>query len=165
VEASETKVKELMDLLEQSRAQFNIYIPKKEDNIDCSLAKVINNYPEKDKMKILFLRESEGVYQFGQRRVGIKVEKGDTPLVRVGGGYMDVENFINNFTESELIKMERKDVIGRFKNKLQAQRIAHQRSVSYYETKAIGTSNVTPRLVKRSVSRQVHSRNASMNPV
>jgi len=69
-------------------------------------------------MKILFLRESQGVYQFGQRRVGIKVEKGDTPLVRVGGGYMDVENFIRNFTESELEKVERNNVIGRFQNKL-----------------------------------------------
>jgi len=107
-----------MDLLEQSRAQFNIYIPKREDNVDVSLAKVLNNFPEKEKMKILFLRESQGVYQFGQRRVGIKVEKGETPLVRVGGGYVDVEDFIKNFTESEFEKIERKNVISRFANKI-----------------------------------------------
>jgi len=45
-------------------------------------------------MNIAFLRESEGVYQFGQKRVFIKIEKGNTILVRVGGGYMNIEDFI-----------------------------------------------------------------------
>jgi hypothetical protein len=47
------------------------------DAIDQKLGNFINNFPEKDKMKIMFLRESEGVYRFGQKRVYIKVEKGD----------------------------------------------------------------------------------------
>jgi len=38
----------------------------------------------------MFLRESEGVYRFGSRRVQIKIEKGNSVLVRVGGGYMNV---------------------------------------------------------------------------
>lgn len=41
------------------------------------LGKALNAYPEKDKMRILFLRESEGVYHFGSRRVYIKIGKGD----------------------------------------------------------------------------------------
>lgn len=45
-------------------------------------------------MNILFLRESEGVYVFGQRRVYIKIEKGNNLLVRVGGGYMHIGDFI-----------------------------------------------------------------------
>lgn len=45
-------------------------------------------------MTILFLRESEGVYKFGQRRVYIKVENGNNVLVRVGGGYLQVDEFI-----------------------------------------------------------------------
>jgi len=45
-------------------------------------------------MKILFIRESEGVYKFGQRRVYLKIEKGSTVKVRVGGGYMHVGDFI-----------------------------------------------------------------------
>ena len=53
-------------------------------------------------MKIMFLRESEGVYQFGQRRVHIKVEKGNQPLVRVGGGYMHVKQFVDEFTQQEV---------------------------------------------------------------
>ena len=39
------------------------------------MAEFINNYPERQKLKILFLRESEGVYQFGQRRVAVRVDK------------------------------------------------------------------------------------------
>ena len=42
----------------------------------------------------MFLRESEGVYQFGQKRVYIKIGHGDEILVRVGGGFMHIEDFI-----------------------------------------------------------------------
>ena len=49
-------------------------------------------------MKILFVRESEGVYQFGSKRVYIKIGKGNQVLVRVGGGYMTIEDFINQYT-------------------------------------------------------------------
>lgn len=66
------------------------YIPRKNDPIDRALGNFINEYPEKSKMKILFLRESEGVYQFGARRVYIKIEKGNNLLVRVGGGFMHI---------------------------------------------------------------------------
>jgi hypothetical protein len=46
-----------------------VYVPKQTDQIDVALADHINNYPkkfpEKGRMKIMFLRESEGVYRFG----------------------------------------------------------------------------------------------------
>ena len=65
----------------------------------------------------MFLRESEGVYQFGQKRVYIKIEKGDTILVRVGGGYMHIKEFMEKYTLSEVDKIERHDVMERFENK------------------------------------------------
>ena len=46
----------------------------------------------------MFLRESEGVYQFGQKRIYIKIEKGEKILVRVGGGYLGIEEFIRTYT-------------------------------------------------------------------
>jgi len=58
----------------------------------------------------MFLRESEGVYQFGSKRVYIKVEKGDKILVRVGGGFMNINEFINQYTLEEAEKITRKDV-------------------------------------------------------
>ena len=42
--------------------------------IDQALGDFLNNYPEREKLKILFLRESAGVYQFGAKKVYIKVE-------------------------------------------------------------------------------------------
>ena len=56
-------------------------------------------------MKIMFLRESEGVYQFGQKRVYVKVEKGGQIFVRVGGGYMTIDEFIYQYTPNELEKI------------------------------------------------------------
>ena len=42
----------------------------------------------------MFLRESEGVYKFGSKRVHVKVEKGGQVFVRIGGGFIHVEDFI-----------------------------------------------------------------------
>lgn len=65
-------------------------------------------------MNIMFLRESEGVYQFGKRKVYIRIESGNKILVRVGGGYMHIDEFIETYTQSETDKIERKDVLSRF---------------------------------------------------
>jgi len=39
-----------------------VYIPIKDDVVDKKLAEFINNYPERSKLKIMFMRESQGVY-------------------------------------------------------------------------------------------------------
>ncbi len=46
----------------------------KEDAVDKKLAEFINNYPERAKLKIMFMRESEGVYVFGSKKIAVKVE-------------------------------------------------------------------------------------------
>lgn len=45
-------------------------------------------------MNLMFVREAEGIYRFGHRKVNIKVEKGDTIFARVGGGYLNLKDFI-----------------------------------------------------------------------
>lgn len=92
-------------------------MPKLGDQTDDALASFINTYPEKNKMKIMFLRESEGVYKFGSRKVHIKIEKGNQVLVRVGGGYMHVEDFINQYTDQETEKILKIDALSKFQNK------------------------------------------------
>lgn len=42
----------------------------------------------------MFLRESEGVYQFGQKRVAVKVDS-DRISIRVGGGYLSIDEFLD----------------------------------------------------------------------
>jgi hypothetical protein len=51
-----------------------VYIPFKNDPIDLKLAEYINNYPDTKRLKVMFLRESSGVYEFGSKKVAVKVE-------------------------------------------------------------------------------------------
>ena len=44
------------------KSKISVYIPVKDDPIDKKLAEYINNYPERSKLKIMFMRESEGIY-------------------------------------------------------------------------------------------------------
>lgn len=99
------------------------YIAHKEDPVDVKLADFINNNYQ-DKMRILFLRESEGVYQFGSRRVYLKIDKGEQIKVRIGGGYMLIDQFIEKFSTSEIQKIERRNLIQRFQTKLQIQNVS-----------------------------------------
>jgi len=52
-----------------------IYYAKKADSIDMALGDYLNSYKDRSEIKIMFLRESEGVYFFGSRRVYIKIGK------------------------------------------------------------------------------------------
>lgn len=54
-----------------------MYVPVKEDPIDRYLADFINNYPERSKLKVMFLRENEGVYSFGSKKVHVHVQNGN----------------------------------------------------------------------------------------
>ena len=62
------------------------------------------------------MRELEGVYQFRTKRIAIKVEK-DNIKIRVGGGYLSIDEFLDQYTTVELEKLERKDPLQRFSEK------------------------------------------------
>lgn len=83
-----------------------IYIPVMDDPIDRRMAEYLNNYPEKQRLKVMFSRESQGVYKFGIRRVAIKVDNGRIH-VRVGGGYLSIDEFIDQYNPVELQRIER----------------------------------------------------------
>lgn len=82
-----------------------IYIGHKNDEIDLQLAKYINSM--KAKLPILFLREQEGIYLFGQRRVYLKIGDGNKINVRVGTDFIDIDDFIAQYTTSEVKKSKR----------------------------------------------------------
>ena len=99
---SRDKINDMQELLsEMEQGSQCIYIAHRPDKIHMTLGNFINKYPERKKMGIMFLRESEGVYQFGSKRVYVKVEKGEKILVRVGGGYMSIQEFIDKYTPEE----------------------------------------------------------------
>ena len=114
---AEVEIDTLKQYIVDLKQRIAVYIPVKEDSVDRKLAEFINNYPERAKLKIMFMRESEGVYQFGTKRVAVKVEK-DNIKIRVGGGYLSIDEFLDQYTPVELEKLERKDPIKRFSEKI-----------------------------------------------
>ena len=72
------------------------------------MAEYINNYPDRQKLKIMFMRETEGVYQFGTKRVYVRCVR-DKIEIKVGGGYLSLDEFLDQYTPGELEKLERKE--------------------------------------------------------
>jgi hypothetical protein len=105
------------DYIIELKQRIAVYIPVKDDPIDKRLAEFINNYPERQRLKIMFMRVSEGVYQFGTKRV----EK-DKINIRVGGGYLSIDEFLDQYTSTELERLERKDPLKRFSEKIAVQK-------------------------------------------
>jgi hypothetical protein len=52
---------------------------------------------------MLFVRESDGIYTYGKRKVFIKIEK-DQIIIRVGGGFLTIDEFIENYSPYEVRK-------------------------------------------------------------
>ena len=65
----------------------------------------------------MFYRESEGVYQFGTKRVNIRVENNKIN-VRVGGGYLSIDEFLEQYTPTEIEKLARQDPLKKIADKV-----------------------------------------------
>ena len=128
---AEIEIESLKQYVMDLKSRIAVYIPVKDDVIDRRLAEYINNYPDRQKLKIMFMRESEGVYEFGSKRVYVKVDK-DKINVRVGGGYLSIDEFLDQYTPTELEKLERKDPLKRFSQKVAVQKslIGHEKRES-----------------------------------
>ena len=69
----------------------------------------------------MFMRESEGVYQFGSRRVSVKVDRGKISI-KVGGGYLSIDEFLEQYTPTEIAALNRHDPLMRFSEKVAIQK-------------------------------------------
>ena len=104
------------------KARVAVYVPIKNDPVDQKMAEFINNYPDRNKLKIMFMRESEGVYEFGSKRIYVMIHKGQIKI-KVGGGYLSVDEFLDQFTPVELEKIERRDPLKKFSEKVAMQKV------------------------------------------
>ena len=123
------------------KARVAVYVPMKDDPVDRKMAEFINNYPDRNKLKIMFMRTSEGVYEFGSKRVNVRIEKGRI-LIRVGGGYMSIDEFLDQHTPCELEKIERRDPLKRFSEKVAMQKAVEGRNIP---SASVLKSNSSPR--------------------
>ena len=118
---AEVEIETLKNYIIELKQRIAVYIPVKQDSIDKKLAEFINNYPERQKLKIMFMRESEGIYQFGTKRIAVRVDQGRINI-KVGGGYLSVDEFLDQYTPAELEKLERKDPLKKFSEKVAVQK-------------------------------------------
>ena len=79
------------------------YVATPDDPIDVALSEYLNSLD--DPIPIPFTRENEGIYLFGTKRIFLKLE-GNKIRIRVGGGYTNIEEFIEIYTTTELERQE-----------------------------------------------------------
>ena len=121
----EDQIQTLETLLDDLRKDREIYKPAKDDPIDIALSDYINTRPAA--LKVNFDREDHGRYNFGTKKIFVKLEQGKL-LIRVGGGYMQVEDFVKLYSPVELerfslLKKEqaqniRKNYLGKYADSL-----------------------------------------------
>jgi len=121
IENLNLEIQSLRQYIIDLKSRIAVYIPVKSDSIDKRLAEYINNFPDRQKLKIMFMRESEGVYQFGTKRIAVRVDK-DRINIRVGGGYLSIDEFLDQYTPVELEKLERANPMKRFTEKVAVQK-------------------------------------------
>ena len=70
------------------------------------MEEMLNNFKDKMRSEIIIQKIGENTYRFGTRKIQAKINQGIL-LVRVGGGYMDIDNFYKTYGEVELQKQQR----------------------------------------------------------
>lgn len=70
--------------------------------MDEMLARYINSAG----VQLPITRLGEGFYMFGTKKIFAKIMNNKL-VVRVGGGFMGIDEFINTYGESELLKLKR----------------------------------------------------------
>jgi len=65
-----------------------------------------------DKLRgpVKFIRLGEGTYTFGSKKIRVKLSNGKL-VIRIGGGYMMIGEFLNHYTLQELDKLRREKAI------------------------------------------------------
>lgn len=123
----EEQLMSLENIIDELRKDREIYRPIKDDPIDIALSDYVNTRPAG--LKVQFDREDHGIYNFGTKKIFVKLEQGRL-LIRVGGGYMQVEDFVKMYSPVEL---ERFSV----QKKEQAQKIRQSYLGKYADSLAI----------------------------
>lgn len=91
--------------LEELKKKYPVYFPVKEDPLDLALGNYLNLRDVG--LAVPFIREGGGVYVFGTRKVLVNYERGKL-TVKVGGGFLPIEEFIQAYSDIELEKFTNK---------------------------------------------------------
>jgi hypothetical protein len=75
----------------------------KGDKVDEKMAQYINNFD----LDIPIQRIGDGQYMFGSRKIYAKIMN-EKLVIRVGGGYMLIDEFLSTYGQQELDKLNEK---------------------------------------------------------
>lgn len=115
---AEVDLDTLKQYTDSLKLKIPVYKPSKDDDIDQQLSDFINKHLKCEKLSTVFERVSEGVYSFGTRKVKIFMENNKL-RVRVGGGFLSLQEFLDQYLEIEFDKMtNRDDPVRRMKDKI-----------------------------------------------
>ena len=155
---ADEEIEQLKQYIILLRSQMHQYVPVKGDAVDEALADYINSAPDKKDMKVMFVRLNPGVYQFGSKKICIKVEQGKIHI-RVGGGYMHIQEFLDQYTTVELEKSIREgiDPMGGEKSPMRVPGLKNQNSSP--SARMAGTTDRS-----QSPKKLLHRVNASPTP-
>lgn len=92
-------------IMEQKQKDSS-YQGAKDDPIDQKIGDYINSLKDSDRVKSLLIREGQGVYQFGSKKIYVKIDK-EKILVRVGGGFISIQEFLDIYLTPELEKQQK----------------------------------------------------------
>lgn len=141
----EAEVASLRRLVTELKQQRPIYVAVTEDPVDQAIAEFSNAQPKA--LPIPLLREEQGTYVFGSRRVFAKLDAGKV-TVRVGGGLMPLEEFIATYTDLELDKLQAKESELTTRHQALLRKLASQAAVESLQSKTDTSPSKAARLMK-----------------
>lgn len=107
VEERDQEIDQLKHTVVVIKNRNPLYTAVKGDSVDEALAEYLNNRTEA--IPVPFYRQDFEVYIFGTKRIFVKLDCGRISI-RVGGGFMQLEDFLEIYTKQELEKMENRNV-------------------------------------------------------
>ena len=135
------------------KGRFPDYVPMRDDEVDTMLAEYVNNYPDKQKLKLMFIRKREGVYDFGSRTLNLKIMRGSIQI-KIGGGYQPIDEFLLAALPVELEKLERKDPLKKVTEPAQVAAAASAQD----NKSSLGKANTLARLPSKASNATVTTR-------
>ena len=103
IDDKEYEIENMRTVLGEIKNRQPQYVPFKDDPIDIALSEYLNSCDLP--VSIPFKREGEGYYVFGTKKVFLKLENGNVKI-RVGGGYTQIDEFIEIYAPIELERQE-----------------------------------------------------------
>ena len=103
IDEKEYEIENMRTVLSDIKNRTPTYVPIDNDPVDIALAEFLNSCDQP--VSIPFTRENEGIYTFGTKKVFLKLENGKVKI-RVGGGFTQIEEFIEIYAPIELERQE-----------------------------------------------------------